>query len=286
MLTPGLMKNRLLTQIGSMGDVYTGSYNGQEVIIKQVKHPSAVAEIRKELRFLREHTEWSMVSPMTEYGIPLEGWSVKTHFIRPVDQAISQDMEEKGIIVVEPAKGKTLMENDESANFTLPFKFHFAAIMGWLHALKELKKENFTMDSNIDSDLFIEPDLTRRVLNVTKVDCVPINPSDRSTSSINEPIPEAWRPNLIDRRFINLENNVTSQIIDSMSIMYTHTFFEFLGRHTIQTLRPRFADGNIQDIDGLMSLLRNRLARVEWSDEAVVRGDNSRLRSWKDQAFE
>lgn len=285
-LAPGLTKNRLLTRIGSMGDVYSGLFNGQEVIIKQAKHPNAVAEVNKEIQFLREHTVWSMASRMSDYGIPLADWSVNTHFIHPVEQAITPEMESNGLIVLEPAKGKTLMDSNEQTNFTLPLKFHFAAIMGWLHSLRELKKEGITMDSNIDSDIFVEPDLNRKVLNVTKIDCVPVDPSDKSTSSFQDPIPTAWQSHLIGGRFMNMEHNVTSQIIDAMTIMYSHPFCEFLGQYSIRTLRPRFKDGNIHDFDSLSALLTDKFSRAEWNEESVVNGDNARLRTWKNQSFD
>lgn len=273
-LTPDLTKGKLLSDIGLTALVYDGIFQGTPVIIKQARNPSFAYIIQREHDFLRNPPN-AIEHQLSDFGIP-NNWKVRTRFVNVVPDAVTRAMYDKGVTVLEKVNGKTLTNPDESTNSQVPLKFHFGSIMGWVDMLRNLKKIDITMDSNIDSDLFLLPDLKTKTLHVIRVDCFP-SPGSAGPSGIQRSLNVPYG----ESEMFTREQAIVDQVIDVLDMLYPRRrpYSDFMGP-TIPTLKEGFRNGDVHDLETLFNTLKSGLQQVNWDDDFIKNGDNSKLDSW------
>lgn len=233
--------------------------------------------IQREHDFLMSPPIGPVDANLTDYGIPSD-WKVRTRFVQLINNAITPEMYKRGIIVLEKAQGKAL-SRESTTDQSLPFKFHFGALMGYIDMMHQLAKKNVALDSNIDTDLFVMPDASNRRLDVVRIDCMP------SIGAANEPsamqAPEYWRKANRGGRNLNYEQLAVDQVIELTNMLYpkSNPTWNFLGS-MIPALSGRFKEADINSAETLFDRMKGGFARANWNDDFVINGDNSRLQKW------
>ena len=234
--------------------------------------------IQREHDFLMSPPIGPIDASLKDYGIPSD-WQVRKRFVQLINQAITPEMYKRGTIVLEKAQGKAL-SSESKTNNNIPFKFHFGALMGYIDMMRQLAKKNVALDSNIDTDLFMMPDIQNRRLDVVRIDCMPSAGGASEASMLPTPNAENWRKLKKDGR-LEYEQLAIDQVIDITNGLYpaSNPTWKFLGS-TIPALRGRFKDADIHNAETFFDRLKTGLLRANWQDDFVQEADNHRLQKW------
>lgn len=230
--------------------------------------------IQKEHDFLITPPIEPINATLKDYGIPSD-WKIQTRFVQLINKAITPEMYKRGTIVLEKAQGKDL----SSEPTKIPFKFQFGALMGYIDMMRQLSKKNIALDSNIDTDLFIMPDVENHRLDVVRIDCMSSIDGANELSAMQSP--EYWRKANIGDRNLTYEQLAVDQVIEITNMLYpkSNPTWNFLGS-MIPALSGRFKEADINSAETLFDRFKDGLARANWNDDFVKNGDNSRLQKW------
>jgi hypothetical protein len=283
-LSPGLIKGRLLTESGGYARIFEGLYNGNPIVIKQAKSRDCILNIQKEHEFLL-HPHDSVTAQFSDYGIPSD-WRLHTRFINLIPEAVTPQMLQKGITVLEKVAGMPLSSNsDLVANMRLPRKFHFAAILGWVELMNKLKNtENIALDTNIDTDLFMNPDVKYKILNVVRLDCEPLNGMATDFSKMRNPR-SGFIPSTENSHIMTNEQASIFQTIQSIVSMWPQELHRDFLDSSVTALSGRFRDGIIKDSETFFGQLKRITSRAKWDNPLIIESDNAHLRQWVGVTF-
>ena len=275
-ITPDLTKGKLLSDIGGTARVYDGIFQGTPVVIKEARNLSVAPIIQSEHDFLLT-TPGAIEHQLSNYGIPTD-WTVRTRFVKVIPDAVTKAMYDKGVTVLEKIDGRALVNSDESINLGVPLKFHFGSIMGWIDMLRNLRKRDITMDSNIDSDLLLSPDLKTKTIHAVRIDCSPSPGGAEGLSILQLPNSQNWMRINRNSQRLTQEQVAVDQVISILNRLYPkgRQYSSFLGA-SIPALRGRFQEGDVHDSETLFNTLKSGLQRADWEDDFVKSGDNIRV---------
>ena len=271
-ITPDLVKYSQLSE-GVSGRAYAGMFRNSPVVIKEALDPSWVQNIVKETKFLIENQKDMFVEkPIAQLGIPLQNWKVHAGLISPVIAAHTDEVIDKGVLVMKPAdKGRIIMADYRRANQRIPMVFHFATWASWINLLQKLRLEKgVVMDSQVeDFALGVSVIPKDRTLYVTKMDCLP--------AIATETIPGLN----LGSEPATIEEAIVNQIVDEIDSMYGDLppINEYFGNmvHQFSVMKKK---RELRNLDLLGSLLKTHLEKIDWTDEFFTKGDKIRFHSW------
>ena len=285
LLSPGLIKGKLLSELGGTALIFDALYHGNPVVIKQAINERTIPFIQREHEFLTHPPFDSVDASFRDFGMPTN-WKTYIKFVGEVSDAVSPVMLQKGVIVLEKVSGKTIFNDEENkVNLDVPLKFHFAAIMGWINTLRQLRQKGIVIDSNIDTDLFLNPDFQTKTLNLTKIDCMPSPGKPEDNSGVQSPISIFWARANNGSQNLTFEQAAVDQIIQIISQKYIgKPQFSFLGTR-FDNLAKRFNEGMINDSESLLGYLERAMSFADWNNDFVSNGDDIHLRQWVGGTF-